>query len=205
MSVAPFSTSVTIASFSACSSNGINYPAGPYLYYAQGVTGSQCDQVISNVGITFNMPTGFSNDSGGSFFLVQLVSNDTITGRSGSSGASLDTFYPYGGPPSNDNPDMYIPPSATAVTRDFVANMFLMWQSNATGSIPVPLGYQTWGFSGGATCSTNCGTASNWSATTNGTPGPIGGFQPSLPTQTQIPGTNNVLVYGYPTWTSLSQ
>ncbi len=86
----------------------------------------------------------------------------------------------------------------------FIANMFLMWQSSTANSIPVPLGYQNWGFSGTATCSTSCETASNWTVTTNGTPGPIGGFVTSSPSQTQTNDGNNILVDGYPTWTTVS-
>jgi len=136
--------------------------------------------------------------------LVQLISSDTTTGESSNTKvAGLDTSYPYGGPPTSDSPKVYLQPTATSVTRTFSANMFLMWTSSTANAIPVPLGYQTWGFSGTATCSTSCGTAVNWNATTNGPPGPVGGFVPSSASQIQV--GNNTLVDGYPTWTGTSQ
>jgi hypothetical protein len=90
----------------------------------------------------------------------------------------------------------------TTETRSFNATMFLMWKSNTTGSIPVPLGYQTWAFDGTAYCSSNCGSASTWTATTNGTPGDVGGFTASSHSQNSV--GNNTLKYGFPEWTGVS-
>lgn len=198
MSSTPYSPGVSLANLTACST----YPGGPWMAYAQGETGPACpgEATVTAYGITFNSPTGYSNASGGAFSLVQLISSDTVTGQSGSSGAGLDSAFPYPGPPSSDSPKIYLPSTSTAVTRTFNANMFLMWKSSTTGAIPVPLGYQTWGFSGTATCSASCGTASNWTVTTNGTPGPTGGFVTSSASQTGV--GNDTLVDGYPTWTT---
>ena len=204
MSFKPYLAGVSIANLSACSDPPLS--GGPYLAYSQGLTGSACPTGTLHAsanGITFNSPTGYSNTSGGSFKLVQLISGDVVTGVSGTEGAGLDTQYPYPGPPSNDNPALVLPSTPGTVTRTFTANMFLMWQSSTTNSIPVPLGYQTWGFDGSATCSKNCGTASNWKAKTSGTPGPVGGFEKSSASQTQV--GDNILVDGYPTWTVVSR
>jgi hypothetical protein len=206
ISFTPFAPAVTIANLTTCTDPSGTYPGGPYMIYATGVTGQACPGQSNKTvdGISFNFPTGYTNDSNGIYSLVQLINSDTITGEAVSSyGTGLDTEYPYGWPPSGDSPKVYLQSTATSVTRTFSANMFLMWQSTTANSIPVPLGYQTWGFSGTATCSSNCGTASNWTATTNGTPGPVGSFTPSSASQTQV--VNTTLVDGYPTWTSTSQ
>jgi len=207
MSFTPYSPSVSIANLTACTdSSGVIWNAGPYLVYAQDYVGPACpgQGFMGAFGISFNSPTGYQNSAGGSFFLVQLIGSDVVTGGCCTQPAGLDTRYPYGSPPSNDNPGTYLPPTINSASRTFTANMFLMWQSSTTGSIAVPLGYQNWGFSGTATCSAACGVASSWTATTNGTPGPIGSFVLSSPSQTQTNDGNNVLMDGYPTWTVLS-
>ena len=86
----------------------------------------------------------------------------------------------------------------STTTKTYSLSMFLMWTSSATGSIPVPIRYQTWGFSG--TASQVAGGA--WTVTTNGTPGPVGGFIPSSPSQNTQ--TQPTMQLGYPTWTTLS-
>ncbi len=211
MSFTPVSPAVTIANLTTCiDSRGNTWPGGPWMSFATGVTGSACPGRANYpaFGINFNEPTGYENDSDGSYELVQLIASDTTTGESiPPSVAGLDTDFPYGIPPTSDSPKVYLQPTATSVSRTFSANMFLMWQSNTTGSIPVPLGYQNWGFSGTATCSASCDTAANWTATnTPGTtPGPVGDFVRSSPSQTQTNDGKNILAYGYPTWTSISQ
>jgi hypothetical protein len=207
MSFTPFAPAVTIANLTTCiDPSGATWPGGPWMAYATGETGLACpgEANYPAVGINFNNPAGYANGSEGSYSLVQLISSDTTTGESSNTKvAGLDTSYPYGGPPTSDSPKVYLQPTATSVTRTFSANMFLMWTSSTANAIPVPLGYQTWGFSGTATCSTSCGTAVNWNATTNGPPGPVGGFVPSSASQIQV--GNNTLVDGYPTWTGTSQ
>jgi hypothetical protein len=156
---------------------------------------------VVSAGIKFNSPTGYENDTGGSFVPVQLISEDTVNGSASSVG--LDTAVPYAGGtlPSNDNPSLYLPATETSVTREFSANMFLMWKSSQTGAIMVPIGYQNWGFTAAATCSSSCGTYSNWTVNTTQA-GPIGDFTTSSSSQTSA--GNNVLVDGIPTWTTVS-
>ena len=61
-----------------------------------------------------------------------------------------------------DAPITPLPSTYTTASRDFAATMYLMWQSNNSGSIPVPMGSVGWGFSGSTTQSApNTG---NWSA-----------------------------------------
>jgi len=76
--------------------------------------------------------------------------------------------------------------------------MFLMWTSNLPNSITVPIGYQNWGFSGGA----QQDITGAWLATTNGTPGPIGGFVTSSGDQKTDGYTT--LQYGYPIWSDVA-
>ena len=123
----------------------------------------------SNIGIAFTAsatpPSGYAN----TFSYVQLIKNDPITLTPSNGGAvqvcnpttqpvvgvfpALDSGYPYSkGTTTSDNP-----PTATLtntdkeVTRAFSATMYLMWSSELTGSIPVPLGYVDWQFTADAT------------------------------------------------------
>lgn len=187
------------------------------MIYAQGangvVTGTACPggKVITAAGVTFNNPTGYLNSSGGSlpsggFSLLQLIGTDVTSAANYAPG--LDTRYPYpGGIPTNDSPSVYLPSNTSTMFRTFTANMFLMWTSSISGSIAVPLGYQQWGFSGTANCNSNCGTWSNWTVANvaGTTPGPVGAFVTSSPSQQLTNDGNNILVDGYPTWTRTSQ
>jgi hypothetical protein len=202
MKTTPY-TQVTIANLSSCVMNGTTVPAGPWLAYGN-LTGS-CTAIHGKpVGITFNSPTGYSNSSNGSFTPVQLLSSDTLSGSVNSTGTpGLDGSFPYNPVlPTNDSPTLNLLSSDRSLTRTFVATMFVMWQSNTANSIPVPLGYQIWGFSGTATCSSNCGSASSWTATTNGTPGNSGTWVVSSPSQTSVGSIT--LQFGYPTWVGLA-
>jgi len=63
----------------------------------------------------------------------------------------LDANYPYQGGTNNTVTDAPFNPLLSTYatsTRNFAATMYLMWQSNTTGSIPVPMGSVAWGFSG---------------------------------------------------------
>jgi hypothetical protein len=122
-------------------------------------------------GIDFT-PPGATGPSG-TFFFVQLVTGDTViysrTGATltctGTNIPGLDGDYPYQnkyGQLVNDAPFSFLPATYTFSSRDFAATMYLMWQSNNSGSIPVPMGSVGWGFSGSTTQSApNTG---NWSA-----------------------------------------
>ena len=50
-----------------------------------------------------------------------------------------------------DAPITPLPSTYTTASRDFAATMYLMWQSNTQGSIPVPMGSVGWSFSGSTT------------------------------------------------------
>lgn len=83
-----------VANLTACASPAM--PAGPYLAYAQGATGSACPGGLTGVttaGITFDSPTGYQNSSGGSFLLVQLISSDDLQWTSsGGPGGKLNPW-----------------------------------------------------------------------------------------------------------------
>jgi hypothetical protein len=108
-------------------------------------------------GITFAPPTTTSPP--GNFFFVQLVTGDAIVyNRTGgqmnctaTNTPGLDGRYPYQGATAQTVTDApfhpLLSPYATS-TRNFAATMYLMWQSNTAGSIPVPMGSVGWGFSG---------------------------------------------------------
>jgi hypothetical protein len=190
---------LTIDQLIPCENNVPSGSPGPALVYGN-ITGSDC---IANPGGSwgiFFQPSGAP--SNGTYSYVQLINSDTRTLNtiSCTSSQGVDLSYPYAGiipgtnpPQALDAPNFALP-SGYAVNRNFNATMFLMWTSSLTGSIPVPIGYQTWGFSGSAQQDSN----GNWSATTNGTPGPIGGFVPSSGAQTTDGYTT--LQDGYPIW-----
>ena len=110
-----------------------------------------------SAGITFTRPT--TSSPAGSFFFVQLVTGDLVVyNRTGgqmncpaSNTPGLDANYPYQGGTNNTVTDAPFNPLLSTYatsTRNFAATMYLMWQSNTTGSIPVPMGSVAWGFSG---------------------------------------------------------
>lgn len=142
-------------------------------------------------GIAFTPPT--TSTPTGSFFFVQLVTGDTVVYSHASATLTctatntpgLDGQYPYQGKIGqlvNDAPYHPLPITYTNSSRNFAATMYLMWQSNTSGSIPVPMGSVAWGFSG-STIQTN-GT---WSA-----PSGSGSNQPFVAAS----GTGS-----FPTWT----
>jgi hypothetical protein len=142
-------------------------------------------------GIAFTPPT--TSTPTGSFFFVQLVTGDTIVySRTGATltctatnTPGLDGQYPYQGKIGqlvNDAPFNPLPSTYTNSSRNFAATMYLMWQSNTTGSIPVPMGSVAWSFSGSTTQ-----TSGTWSA-----PSGSGSNQPFVAAS----GTGSI-----PTWT----
>lgn len=123
----------------------------------------------SNVGINFTasatLPSGYPNSR---FNWVQLETKDifVLTPTNGgavqtcvptsqpvaTTGTGLDTQYPTDiTNPTEDNPDYVLTSTYNEVTRTFTARMYLMWTSGLTNSVPVPLGYVDWQFSGDAT------------------------------------------------------
>ena len=122
--------------------------------------------------------------------------------------AGLDKQYPFPGvnnPASPtfayDGPEMPLPPIYATGTRNFYATMYLLWQPDqlsgtATGSIPVPMGYQDWDFVATAFQDLPIGNGKwgkNPTLTASGDEG--GGFEPATPYDNAI--------YGYPQWSAI--
>ena len=136
-------------------------PGGQYLVFGN-LTGAvpQCSNPPSatgTAGIQFTPPT--TQSPPGTFFFVQLVDTDTVTysasgsSRTCTSTPGLDLLYPYQnkrGQLVNDAPALELLSTSTMESRSFAATMYLMWQSSTSGSIPAPLGYVDWNFSGSA-------------------------------------------------------
>jgi hypothetical protein len=122
-------------------------------------------------GLTGMIFTASANDlpSGGEFVWVQTLGGDAFTLLSQTHGLQqctdlasnsplpdLDTQYPYngtGGTNNNtarDQPLIQLISPYVSVSRAFSATMYLMWNPDLPSSIPVPLGFITWEFSGNA-------------------------------------------------------
>jgi hypothetical protein len=132
----------------------------------------------SSLGILFEAtavqpPGGYSSSN---FEWIQLITNDStvFTIPSGSctasTGTGLDNTYPYeaivSGSPGEayDSPFVGLPATATNAAWSFGATMFLMWNPNTRGSIPVPLGYIPWSVTSDA--KPNSGATYGWSVQT---------------------------------------
>ncbi|HEY8186312.1 MAG TPA: hypothetical protein VIF64_09600 [Pyrinomonadaceae bacterium] len=127
--------------------------------------------------------------------MSKLVTGDTVIySRTGATltytatnTPGLDADYPYQrktGQYVSDAPFNPLPSTYTNSTRNFAATMYLMWQSNTSNSIPVPMGSVSWGFSGSTTQ-----TSGTWS-----TPTGSGSAQPFAAAS----GPSS-----FPTWSSL--
>jgi hypothetical protein len=176
----PTGGQLSINNFTGCANNS----GGPFLVFgnldptspAPGCAGT----TTGYPGIIFTPPT--TSTPPGSFLFVQLVTGDQITYTYPSGSPSplnctatntpgLDGTYPY--PYNNvhtatDAPQSSLPSIYASSTRNFAATMYLMWQSNTSGSIPVPMGSTDWSFSGSTTqsngiWSTPSGSGSNQS------------------------------------------
>jgi hypothetical protein len=175
-------------------SDGACVSADPYLVYGNvtwSVSGGQCLS-SGTYGFTAS-PSGTA--SGGTLFYVQIVNSGSNSGGLNCTIASgLDSGYPYpyihSGNTLYDFPAVELKSSYTSQYRTEQIQTYLMWQSNATNSIPVPIGSQVWTFTGKASCSASCGSAGNW-AITSSSGGTSGGFVTAQASQTN---------YGYPTW-----
>jgi len=97
------------------------------------------------------------------FIWVQVIESDFITVNNNgvrfhcvpksqptaNFGAGLDTTYPYDTHnPTLDNPRIQLSSDIQEYSRSFHARMFLLWTSGLSNSIPVPLGFVDWRFSG---------------------------------------------------------
>jgi len=115
----------------------------------------------STSGIVFNAALT-QPSTAGSILFVQYLNNYNLTYNNGSGcafsyGPGLDSYYPYdssavGAPQAstNDSPGIILYSDASEATASFNATMYLMWQPNASASIPVPLAYIGWQWSGDA-------------------------------------------------------
>jgi hypothetical protein len=99
----------------------------------------------------------------------------TCTAPSNPSGLSTgqDTSYPYAvGDQTQDSPYVSLYATDIETSRTFSATMYAMWDPHLPNSIPVPLGYIQWNFSGDATitnAATNQWTLKSSSAGSNKT------------------------------------
>jgi hypothetical protein len=157
-------------------------------------------------GITFAPPAASPN---GTYSFVQLITGDTTTYTEGTKGSitcpttpGLDGQYPY--PPvagqdyTGDAPDVQLQPYYSKVARTFGATMYLLWTSDLSSSIPVPIGYQEWYFQT-ATTNASYSTGQAWSTPTSIYVGANGGFVLSA-TLT----SSETTPYGYPIWSGLA-
>src|SRR5260370_6496842 len=123
------------------------YPTQPYLVFGNisgpvvgcpgGYTGAP--------GIAFSPPTTATPP--GQFFFVQLVTGDNLTYPNLTCAAipGLDGAYPYQSKYAQAvNNAPFAPLPYSSITRSFGATMYLMWQSSAASSIPVPMGSVAW-------------------------------------------------------------
>jgi len=118
---------------------------------------------IMGAGISFR--AGYSLPEGmlKNFIWVQLIRSDVITVNENgvrfhcvpksepvaSIGAGLDTDYPYDTHnPTLDNPRIELTSNIQQYSRIFHARMYLLWRPGLSNSIPVPLGFVDWNFSG---------------------------------------------------------
>jgi hypothetical protein len=169
---------------SGCSTNGSMPPVeinlGPVLQFA-------------GPGLLNGMMFTASDDPSsppGQVSFVQLLNNYDITYTFNqdvynaapcpvSYGSGLDTSYPYQlFPPASaiDYPDAPLFFDDTEVTASFQANMYLLWTSIVSGSIPVPLGSITWGWYGDAVQNLSTQTWSINPNSANPSQGTVGSF-----------------------------
>jgi hypothetical protein len=153
----PTNGQLNIDTLTDCSSN----LSGPNMVFGN-ISGPNCSTGVytGQAGIIFSPPT--TSTPPGSFFFVQLVTGDTViysrTGATLTCTATntpgLDADFPYQrvtGQSVTDAPFNPLLSTYTNSGRNFAATMYLMWQSNTSGSIPVPMGSVNWSFSGSAT------------------------------------------------------
>ena len=128
-------------------------------------------------GITFTETAGASPQAG-QFEWAQLLNSDLfLLYPSGgklttcSFGAGLDNIFPYPmdtGGTANDSPGTNLQTTWSKAFQENRFQMFLMWQSDTTGSIPVPLGSVHWFWSGTAARNAKTGVWSLQAGSTKG-------------------------------------
>jgi hypothetical protein len=137
-------------------------PTGPWLVYGN-VSGIAIPcpgggfASSSTFGAKFALPT--TTTPSGSFSFVQIVNTDTqnFDTTTCHTSAGLDFAYPYAavisGVGAVDAPALQLVASTytTEGWQTFNATMWLMWTPSGSSTVAVPLGYQTWSFSGSVT------------------------------------------------------
>ena len=159
-------------------------------------------------GIKFTMPEASSS---GNYSFVQLVKQSTTTYSEGKNGTlscptkpGLDGArgYPYpllpGTDYTNDSPDVQLETFYSKVSRTFKATMYLMWTSNISGSIPVPISSQSWQFTQASSRNSGYPTFQSWTQPVWNLIGADGDPVDYVQTAPSQPP------YGYPTWTGLA-
>jgi hypothetical protein len=153
-------------------------------------------------GIVFNA-IATQPDIPGLLIFVQLI--DEYTGQYTSSnncpafnyGIGVDSQFPYDQSPvgattysTNDSPGIPLYSNDSAATANFEARMFLMWQPNTSSSIPVPMGYVTWNWSGEADQISNA-----WSVNSGSV---VASSNPSFVSTTQFPTWDSAVIITAP-------
>ena len=182
-------SSVTIQNWTGNNNQCASVSPGTYLVYGSGALSSTCSPATP--GISFSGNVNSPNQIGGSVVLVQIINSGSVSGsKSCTITPGIDRGYPF--PLTNDSPASPLLSSYTSLSRTENFTTYLLWQppSSVQNGIPIPIGYQQWGFQGSASCSANCGSASSWTASTQSA-GTQGGFVTASANQTN---------YGYPTW-----
>ena len=143
----------------------------------------------------------------GTYSFAQLIKKDTTTYTFGKDGTfscpttpGLDAQYPYPlfDPDNNrtwDYPGVPLEQVESRISRTFKANMYLLWTSSKKGSIPVPIGSQSWTIDKARTTNTGYPTSQSWTQpvwNALGTDGDPVNYVDTAPSQSP---------YGYPTWT----
>ena len=153
----PFNAQLSVDYFTDCSQNPPAPNSLPSLCFGN-ISGPDCITgfFAPPAGILFTPPT--ASTPAGRFFFVQLVTGDQANHYYPEGGRlhcvatpGLDGAYPYQGrfdAPVADAPFVPLPALYSRVSRGFGATMYLMWQSNISGAIPVPIGSVNWSFSG---------------------------------------------------------
>lgn len=157
------------------------------------ISGTTCAPT-GTPGITFTGSVKQQPAGGGNLSWVQLVTNNQITvnGTGYNCGTGLDNFYPLPPPlPPTDSPSSGLAGTDTEDTRTFSASMYLLWTSSVASSIPVPIGYVSWGYFGDAVQNM---TKHTWSLKSSNKTTPV--FYSSLPSQP---------FDGYPTWNTVAK
>jgi hypothetical protein len=167
-----------------------------------------CQLIVETSGITFNATVKTLPGSSGQTEWIQVISANEITGSSilgmpflENVGTGLDNFLPYNRAnpdpvdatttSTNDSPGNDLGVDDANLTRTFTAKMYLMWTSQISGSISVPLGYVKWVISG--TAAANESNTPPWSLAS------------STPTSKKfhVSQDTGTKTHGLPTWSNL--